>query len=208
MENNYIKYRSHSGYSLPLNKYVQRMQSKNIGNSISQEIDLKSSYSILQIQFDQHGKVSIHTNRKAIRPYSSQKPERQDKPEFLNSAQYFHYSPSKVPSPLHQITLTKPKKNIIVKMPENRNPIKQFSTSELINQKLKMATRKQQPQVKSKPILHLEPKLSYSKLFSQINSDPVKYQHQAQKLSILFNKKLLEQIKTLNNQKLYVDETQ
>ncbi|CAD8062775.1 unnamed protein product [Paramecium sonneborni] len=122
------------------------------------------------------GKVSISTNRRLIRTFSSkiiksnQEQQQQQQQSFHNSAQQFFHPPFKIPTPLHQITLKKQIKSIIVKIPEKTIPKRQTATSELIRKKILNAQRKTSILNKYIPTkISIEPKLSYQKLFQSSN---------------------------------------
>ncbi|CAK75680.1 unnamed protein product (macronuclear) [Paramecium tetraurelia] len=151
---------------------------KMVNVSVSNDYDLKQSYSILKLQMEDDGKVSISTNRRLIRTFSGkiikssqqQQQQQQQQQSFINSAQYFFHPPFKIPTPLHQITLKKSIKSIIVKIPDKTIPKKQTATSELIRKKILNAQRKSSILTKYIPTkISIEPKISYQKLFQSSN---------------------------------------
>ncbi|CAD8180597.1 unnamed protein product [Paramecium octaurelia] len=190
--------RSNSNQSLiKAQQRISRIQKQREAN---QHLVKQKSYSILQFQMENDGKICIKTNRRLIRSYSAiRQNEKVDANKMLfskNNSQLL-YSPPKIPSPKHSLMLQK--KTVLTKFPQNVRKSQQYLLNDIlsnkpINQFVTKRTHieKSQPQVISQKV---SPSPStYPLLFSEIQKDPMKYLHQAQQFSILYNQSYLRKL--------------
>ncbi|CAD8110270.1 unnamed protein product [Paramecium sonneborni] len=176
---------------------ITRIQKQREPN---QHLVKQKSYSILQFQMENDGKICIQTNRRLIRSYSAYR--QNDKKDvnnhlFLKNNSQLLYSPPKIPSPKHSVMLQK--KTVLTKLPQNVRKSQQYLLNDIlsnkpINQYVTKRTQieKPHPQVNSQKV---SPSPStYPLLFSEIQKDPLKYFHQAQQFSIIYNQTYLRKL--------------
>ncbi|CAD8098550.1 unnamed protein product [Paramecium primaurelia] len=190
--------RSNSNQSLI--KAQQRISRIQKQREACQYLVKQKSYSILQFQMENDGKISIKTNRRLIRSYSAiRQNEKKDVNNNLfskNNSQLL-YSPPKIPSPKHSLMLQK--KTVLTKFPQNVRKSQQYLLNDILSNKpinqfvtKRTHVEKQNPQVISQKV---SPSPStYPLLFSEIQKDPMKYLHQAQQFSILYNQSYLRKL--------------